>query len=74
MTDPVVADDGHTYERQVIQQWIDKCTAGEPSTTGETSPNSCLMCVMHDADRKDVDGCLDLRVLIVQTGDRSRLH
>jgi hypothetical protein len=59
MTDPVMADDGHTYQRPVIQQWIDKCTAGEPPTTGEASPNSCLMCVMHDADRK---GCFDLRV------------
>jgi hypothetical protein len=74
MTDPVVADDGHTYERPVIQQWIDKCTAGEPSTTGESSLNLCLMCVMHHTDRGDVDGCLDLRVFMVQTGGRSRLH
>jgi hypothetical protein len=62
MADPVVADDGHTYERPVIQQWIDKCTAGEPPSTGEMSPNSCLLCVMHDADREDVDGCFALRV------------
>jgi hypothetical protein len=30
MTDPVVADDGHTYQRHAIKRWIDKCTAGEP--------------------------------------------
>jgi hypothetical protein len=77
MTDPVVADDGHTYERPVIQQWIDKCTAGEPLTTGESSPNSCrLMCAMHNTgtEREDVDGGLDLRVCMVQTGGWSRLH
>jgi hypothetical protein len=71
MTAPVMADDGHTYQRPVIQQWIDKCTAGEPPTTGEASPNSCLMCVMHDADR--VCAVL-ICVCMVQTGGRSRLH
>jgi hypothetical protein len=29
MTDPVVADDGHTYQRETIEEWIEKCTAGE---------------------------------------------
>jgi hypothetical protein len=29
MTDPVVADDGHTYERHAIEAWIKKCTAGK---------------------------------------------
>jgi hypothetical protein len=28
MTDPVMAEDGHTYERQAIEQWIDKCITG----------------------------------------------
>jgi AAA+ superfamily predicted ATPase len=28
MTDPVVAEDGQTYQRQAIEQWIDKCIAG----------------------------------------------
>jgi hypothetical protein len=28
MTDPVVAEDGHTYQRQAIEQWINKCTSG----------------------------------------------
>jgi hypothetical protein len=28
MTDPVVADDGHTYQRDAIEAWINKCTAG----------------------------------------------
>jgi hypothetical protein len=31
MTDPVVADDGHTYQRHAIETWINKCTAGEES-------------------------------------------
>lgn len=29
MTDPVVADDGHTYQRHAIEAWIRKCTAGK---------------------------------------------
>jgi pyridoxal/pyridoxine/pyridoxamine kinase len=29
MTDPVMADDGQTYQREAIEQWIDKCTAGK---------------------------------------------
>lgn len=28
MTDPVVADDGYTYQREAIQEWFNKCTAG----------------------------------------------
>jgi hypothetical protein len=32
MTHAVMADDGHTYQQHVIQQWIDKCTAGQPPT------------------------------------------
>jgi pyridoxal/pyridoxine/pyridoxamine kinase len=28
MTDPVVADDGHTYQRQAIEEWIKKCITG----------------------------------------------
>jgi hypothetical protein len=28
MTDAVVADDGHTYQCHVIEEWINKCTAG----------------------------------------------
>jgi pyridoxal/pyridoxine/pyridoxamine kinase len=27
MTDPVLADDGHTYQRQAIEEWISRCTA-----------------------------------------------
>jgi hypothetical protein len=33
MTDPVVADDGHTYQRHVITQWFDKCIAGTDHKT-----------------------------------------
>jgi pyridoxal/pyridoxine/pyridoxamine kinase len=29
MTDPVMADDGHTYQRDAIETWIKKCTAGK---------------------------------------------
>jgi hypothetical protein len=28
MTDPVVAEDGQTYQRQAIEEWINKCTTG----------------------------------------------
>jgi hypothetical protein len=36
MTDPVMADDGHTYQRHAIEGWINKCTAGEvPAMGGE---------------------------------------
>jgi pyridoxal/pyridoxine/pyridoxamine kinase len=31
MTDPVVADDGHTYQREAIEEWIKKCTEGGKS-------------------------------------------
>jgi AAA+ superfamily predicted ATPase len=29
MTDPVVAEDGHTYQRHAIEQWINKCITGK---------------------------------------------
>jgi hypothetical protein len=29
MTDPVMAEDGHTYQRYAIERWIDQCAAGE---------------------------------------------
>jgi SUMO ligase MMS21 Smc5/6 complex component len=29
MTDPVVATDGHTYQRDAIEAWIKKCTTGK---------------------------------------------
>jgi hypothetical protein len=29
MTDPVVADDGHTYQRDAIEAWILKCITGK---------------------------------------------
>jgi hypothetical protein len=38
MTDPVVADDGQTYQRRAIEEWIDKCTAGNPPDIGEIVP------------------------------------
>jgi hypothetical protein len=28
MTEPVVADDGHTYQQHAIEEWINKCIAG----------------------------------------------
>jgi AAA+ superfamily predicted ATPase len=28
MTDPVVAEDGQTYQRHAIEQWINKCITG----------------------------------------------
>jgi hypothetical protein len=34
MTDPVVAEDGQTYQRQAIEEWINKCTTGTVSEHG----------------------------------------
>jgi AAA+ superfamily predicted ATPase len=34
MTDPVVAEDGQTYQRQAIEQWINKCITGTVSEHG----------------------------------------
>jgi hypothetical protein len=31
MTDPVMAEDGQTYQRQAIEEWINKCIAGTVS-------------------------------------------
>jgi hypothetical protein len=31
MTDPVVAEDGQTYQRSAIEEWINKCIAGTVS-------------------------------------------
>lgn len=40
MTDPVLADDGYTYQRQAIEEWIKRCTAGkEPE-------KACCTCVL----------------------------
>jgi hypothetical protein len=34
MTDPVVAEDGQTYQRQAIEEWINKCITGTVSEHG----------------------------------------
>jgi hypothetical protein len=31
MTDPVLAEDGHTYQRDAIEQWINKCISRKES-------------------------------------------
>jgi hypothetical protein len=31
MTDPVMAEDGHTYQRDAIEQWISKCISSKES-------------------------------------------
>jgi hypothetical protein len=41
MTDPVVAEDGQTYQRQAIEQWINKCIAGKSQST------SCIKLQLH---------------------------
>jgi hypothetical protein len=39
MTDPVVAEDGHTYQQQAIEAWIAKCTSGTSNVgTHDTEP------------------------------------
>lgn len=40
MTDAVIADDGHTYQRHAIEKWIDRCTAGKPCTIRDMRPNA----------------------------------
>jgi hypothetical protein len=43
MTDPVVADDGHTYQREAIEEWIHKCIAG----TSTVSLRACGHGIIH---------------------------
>lgn len=46
MTDPVIAADGHTYERSAIEQWFAQHAAGHAVTSPMTSmpmPNRNLM-------------------------------
>jgi hypothetical protein len=31
MTDPMMADDGHTYQQHAIEEWINKCITGKGS-------------------------------------------
>jgi pyridoxal/pyridoxine/pyridoxamine kinase len=31
MTDPVMADDGYTYQRSAIEAWLNKCITGNKS-------------------------------------------
>jgi pyridoxal/pyridoxine/pyridoxamine kinase len=31
MTDPVMADDGYTYQQHAIEAWINKCNQGKGS-------------------------------------------
>jgi hypothetical protein len=50
MTDPVVAEDGQTYQRQAIEEWINKCTTGTvPEHRGgiETFSETALRVVGH---------------------------
>merc|ERR1719453_1094161 len=42
MTDPVVAQDGHTYERNAIEKWFSKGNLKSP-TTGEEMPSTALV-------------------------------
>lgn len=43
MKDPVIAADGHTYEREAIEQWIHEKNAspitGQPLTSSSLVPN-----------------------------------
>jgi hypothetical protein len=54
MTDPVMAEDGQTYQRHAIEQWINKCIAGTVSAHGGRYRNSLGKCGM---------GCIITHVL-----------
>ena len=48
MEDPVLASDGHNYERRVIERWFEKQLTspktGEPLETAVVFPNRPLRC------------------------------
>jgi hypothetical protein len=44
MTDPVVADDGNTYQRAAIEAWVHKCTAGKERHRGSV-PSVGTICI-----------------------------
>jgi hypothetical protein len=46
MTDPVVAEDGQTYQRHAIEEWINKCIAGTVSAHGGWYRNPLGKCGM----------------------------
>ena len=52
MTDPVIAEDGHTYERAEIQRWYDLGHATSPKTNKTIGqrlvPNQALKTLIGD--------------------------
>lgn len=59
MSDPVMAADGHTYERQEIQQWFDLGKKTSPNTNKELPhcnlvPNYVLKKIIQDFVKNDI--------------------
>lgn len=52
MVDPVIAADGHTYERDAIQKWL-QCSNASPVTgltlaSKELLPNLAIGCAINE--------------------------
>lgn len=58
MTDPVIASDGHTYERHAFEQWLTanttSPTTGEKLRTTTLTPNTSLQCLIEEWRKRNV--------------------
>ena len=43
MQNPVIAQDGHTYERSAIEEWFSRSASANSPMTGERLPNKTLI-------------------------------
>jgi hypothetical protein len=59
MTDPVSAEDGHTYEQAAIQEWIDKCRAGKLLITNGQIWRDAKVLNMWEADKGTIAALID---------------
>ena len=63
MRDPVVAQDGQSYERTEIERWFRQCTdAGEPVTSPLRAPLASDALVPNNSLRRAIDDAVDLEV------------
>ncbi len=46
MSDPVVASDGHIYDRRAIEQWIDKQKASSSSSSSSSASDAAVVVVL----------------------------
>ena len=55
--DPVIATDGHTYEREAIEEWLanNECSplTGAPMPPGELRPNFLVRGLLHQMKKNE---------------------